>query len=100
MNAYQFLSKFSIIKYHHLIAAKRYDGWQWAVDAYCPKDVKGKLWMVYLDVVINHEEIIYEEWRHNMRHKLIVIKPYDANDEMRFIRCDYLADFNKILKGN
>lgn len=93
MNAFQYLTSLPYIGYHHLLLAKRYEGWQWAVEAYCPKDLKGKVWMVYLDKVVNQEQIIYELWRHDMRHKAITIPPYDDKNQDRFIICGYLKQY-------
>jgi len=98
MNAFEYLSKLSYIGYHNLLIAKHYAGWQWAVDAYCPKELKGKVWMVYLNEVINQEQIIYEIWRYDMRHKMITIPPYDDKNQDRFIRCVPLSQYYKELQ--
>jgi hypothetical protein len=36
MNAYQYLASLPYIHYHNLLLAKKFDGWQGAVEAYCP----------------------------------------------------------------
>lgn len=96
MNAFEYLASLQYIHYHNLLLAKKYDGWQWAVEAYCPKDLKGKVWMVYLNAVINQEQIIYDIWRHGMRHKAIEIEPYDYRKQSQDHYCPFLDEYLKL----
>lgn len=98
MNAFQYLASLQYVHYHNLLLSKKFNGWQWAVEAYCPKDIKSKVWMIYLNKVINQEQTIYELWRHDMRHKMITIPPYDDKDQDRFIICPYLRQYYDELK--